>query len=87
MKKGKHTLGERDFVVCAYATWEGGPGWANSPIWYIVRDGNGVLREECLQPDEQSVEMRAIFRYSAMTAEDMRKAVILHLRRSGGGGR
>ena len=49
-----------DQVVTAYAEYSSGPGWANAPIWIIVRNG-GDLREECLQPKEQTREMQVLF--------------------------
>jgi hypothetical protein len=52
-------------VVCAFAERASGPGWANSPLWYIVRDGNGVLSMECLQPEEQGPEITMIYDVSA----------------------
>jgi len=48
-------------VVCAFAEKAHGPGWGNQPVWFITRDGNGVLRQECLQPDEQSAEIAALY--------------------------
>src|SRR5438552_91090 len=47
-------LADDDAIVTAYAESAAGPGWANSPIWVIVRRRDGNLRMECLQPDEQT---------------------------------
>lgn len=54
-----------DTVVCAYAEPAAGPGWANSPVWVIVRDERHVLREVCLQPQDQSREMRLFYSMSS----------------------
>lgn len=47
-------LREGESVITAWCEGAAGPGWANSPVWYIVRDGDGRLRQECLQPSEQT---------------------------------
>lgn len=47
-------LNEHDHIVAVVAKPASGPGWSNTPLWIIVQDGNGDLRRECLQPDEQS---------------------------------
>ena len=56
---------EGDFIVTAYAQSAPGPGWGNSPLWVIVRDAAGVLREECIQPEEQTETMHLLYRASA----------------------
>lgn len=71
-------LGKYEHVVCAFAEHATGPGWANQPIWVIIQDGDGKLRRECLQPEEQTPEMRTLFNVSvaangAMTAAVRRK--------------
>ena len=70
MSKRKPT---QETVLTAYAEGASGPGWANQPIWVIVRDGNGALRQECIQPERQTAEMLTLYRISqsahlAMTA-------------------
>lgn len=61
MKKVK-PIGEYEHVICAYAQHANGPGWANGPLWYIVRNKQtGVLREECLQPNEQSIGLHLVY--------------------------
>lgn len=57
-------LKKTDYIVTAYADTCGGPGWANKPIWLIVRDQDGKLREECVQPDEQTTEMHILYEVS-----------------------
>lgn len=60
MKLGKH-----DRVVAAFAEPASGPGWANTPLWLIIQEGDGKLRRECLQPDEQSEGMRLLYATAA----------------------
>lgn len=50
-----------DTIVTAYAQHAAGPGWGNSPLWVIVRSSDGRLREECLQPEEQTREMQLFY--------------------------
>ena len=69
-------LAEGDSIVTAYAEAASGPGWTNSPVWVIVRDINGKLRQECLQPDEQSDEIRLLYPLSSNLHGMMIKAVV-----------
>jgi hypothetical protein len=67
-------LQPRETIVTAYAESASGPGWANSPVWVIVRAEDHTLRQECIQPDEQTSEMRILYSVSqaahiAMTRE------------------
>jgi hypothetical protein len=66
---------ERHSIVTAWAERASGPGWSNALVWVIVRDGNGVLRQECLQPEEQTAEMHHLFGVSAAAAQAMLIAV------------
>lgn len=62
-------------VVTAFAEYAAGPGWANRPIWVIVRGADQRLREECIQPEDQTAEMHALFRVSNAAHEAMTSAV------------
>jgi len=63
MSKPRLRTGES--VVCAFAERAAGPGFANSPIWVVIQSNNGVLRKECLQPNDQSNEMLVLYNISA----------------------
>lgn len=54
-------LGEHDRIVTAWCERHSGPGWGNSPVHVIIRDGNQKLREEYLQPGEQPPGLAAIY--------------------------
>lgn len=69
----KLTKGEG--IVTAYAEAAGGPGWANTPVWVIVRGADGTLREECLQPNEQTPGMITLYVVSAAANYAMRAEV------------
>lgn len=62
-------------VVTAYAETASGPGWSNAPIWVITRDSNNVLHQECLQPDEQTPEMAALYAVSSAAHASMVRLV------------
>ena len=54
-------LAADEHVVTAYAQRAAGPGWANTPLWVIIQDGNGKLRKECLQPEQQSGDIYLLY--------------------------
>lgn len=65
MQTIKPKLSKFERIVCAYAQPASGPGWANNPLWLIVRGEDGKLREEVLQPDQQSKEVAQLYAISA----------------------
>lgn len=71
----KFDFEEGDRVVCAFAQKADGAGWANWPLWVIIRDRGGELREECLQPDEQTSEMQMLYKVSDVITCEMTKLV------------
>lgn len=54
-----------DQIICAYAKAVSGPGWANEPLWVIIRGADNVLRDECIQPDERPPGIDQIYDISA----------------------
>ncbi|AIV88501.1 hypothetical protein [Burkholderia pseudomallei] len=60
----KLKIGKDERVITAFAEPAAGPGWRNQPIWVIIRDGNGQLRQECIQPEQQTYEMLLLYRAS-----------------------
>lgn len=62
-------------IITAFAEYATGPGWENRPLWVIVRGADMQLRQECIQPEEQTAEMHALFRVSNAAHEAMRSAV------------
>jgi hypothetical protein len=56
------TYSKSDRVVCVYARKASGPGWRNRPLWVVLEDRRtGKMREECLQPSEQSEGMQCLY--------------------------
>lgn len=67
---------EHDEIITAYAMRAGGPGWANQPVWVVVRSRlDGSYREECLQPDDLTAEAWALYDISEATHKAMRGVV------------
>lgn len=64
-------------IVTAWAESASGPGWANQPVWVLVRERCGKLRIECLQPDEQSRDIHTLYRVSSSAHDAMVAAVVL----------
>lgn len=63
-------------IVCAYAENASGPGWSNSLVWVIERDGNGRLHQRAIQPEDQTAEMVALFQVCAASHVALTKAVM-----------
>ena len=58
-----------------------GPGWANTPLWIYWRDpGGGEIHQECLQPEEQTGDMRGMFSTLAAAHTVMLRVVSAALR-------
>lgn len=64
-------LKKGDYIVTAWAEYVGGPGWSNAPIWVIVKGADGVLRQECIQPNDQTEGMYYLFSASAAVSSSM----------------
>jgi len=62
-------------IVTAFADYASGPGWANRPIWVIVRGADLKLREECIQPEQHTADMVALFSVSHAAHSAMTGAV------------
>jgi hypothetical protein len=69
-------FGEHDQVVTAYAQHAHGPGWANQPVWVVVRSRlDGAYRLECLQPEDLTREIWALYEVSQAAHKAMMNAV------------
>ncbi len=75
-------LGEHDTIITADAESANGPGWANQPIWVVVKSRlDGAIRVECIQPNEQSREMLTLYRISEEAHKAMTVWVEHHFRK------
>jgi len=62
-------------IVIAWAENCAGPGWTNTPIWYIERLPDGELKQGSLQMNEQTKKMATIFPYSHQASSHMTRLV------------
>jgi len=69
------TLDDGDTILTAYAESARGPGWSNTPIWVIVRARTGRLRQDCIQPAEQTRDMELLCSISECVNTKMVAAV------------
>lgn len=63
-----------DLIVTAFCQPASGPGWSNCPLWVIVKR-DGVLIEECIQPNEQSELMMHLYKLSSAIQTEMMFAI------------
>lgn len=64
-----------EHVVTAWGERCAGPGWANHPVWVLIRDvRDGKLRIDCVQPADQSDAMSDTFPWSALAHQQMCRA-------------
>lgn len=65
-----------DHIITAFGQSASGPGWGNSPVWIIVQSRlDGSIRQECIQPEDQTVEIHHLYRVSQAAHEAMTEAV------------
>lgn len=61
-KRPLHVLvGRGERVIAVVPQRAAGPGWANAPTWVYIATNDGRLREECIQPDERTPELHALY--------------------------
>ena len=72
-KKIKLARGERVIAVIPEVCF--GPGWANSPVFVYIERNDGTLRTECIQPDERTAKLDALFSPGAAMAQALISAV------------
>ncbi len=68
-------LNKGETIVTAYAEHASGPGWSNVPIWVIIRTQGHSLRIECVQPEDQTPTMIALYKVSEAAHLSMTQAV------------
>lgn len=59
-------------VIAVVPEYCAGPGWANAVVWVYIENHDKTLRTECLQPEEQTPLMHALYTPGAA----MHKALI-----------
>lgn len=69
-------LNPDEHIIAVVPAFAAGPGWSNQPVWvYIEQSATKKLRTECIQPDEQTPEMRALFAPGAVMAAALVRSV------------
>jgi hypothetical protein len=68
LKKGETILATR-FAASS------GPGWSNRLVWVYIRDSDGNIREDAIQPEEQTELMAQMFRAVAHVDSTMIKEI------------
>ncbi|QRD62613.1 hypothetical protein H8Z72_22935 (plasmid) [Xanthomonas citri pv. citri] len=69
-------LSEHERIVAVVPQRAAGPGWGNSPTWvHIVDYANNTHREECIQPEERTPELHALYAPAAAMTEALLAAV------------
>ena len=69
---------KRETLITAWARPAMGPGWSNTPIWYLVKvdDEHGShLEERCLQPDQQNKKLAILYPIAATVDNVLMDAV------------
>lgn len=66
---------KHDTIVAVAAIPASGPGWSNTPLWVVVKNRDGKLREECLQPEEQGSAVLGLYRIAAAVHTAMVHAI------------
>lgn len=62
MKPVTIKLNRNEKVVAVVPTYAAGPGWANAPAWvHIVDYATNKHRCECIQPEERTPALDALF--------------------------
>ena len=79
MKKNKVRLAlnlkEGDHIETAWAKFAAGPGWANQPLWVLIKRASGKYEVACLQPEEYTPDVRMLYAISNVVCDSMTAAV------------
>lgn len=69
-------IGNEDEIVTAFAEYSSGHVLNKRQLWVIVRGEDNKLRQECIKLEDQSDEMRTLFRLSNVAHAAMSEAVM-----------
>lgn len=69
-------LGQSEKIIAVVPQWAAGPGWANAPTWvHIVDHATDKYRCECIQPDERTAALHALYAAGAAMCSALVDAV------------
>lgn len=74
-------IDDDEYVVTAYGETAAGPGWSNQPLWVILRNSSGRIRQIAIQPEQQTADMIALYAVSNVVHRQMAAAVKSYLKR------
>lgn len=75
----KVSLHKDEKIIAVVPEFAHGPGWTNSPLWvYIAGNGLKSLRTVCIQPEQQTAEMRTLFAPGAAMAAALVGTIRIH---------
>ncbi len=57
-------LNKNERIIAAWAERANGPGWANTPLWFIIQKNDGSFRQECLQPEFHTPAISLLYNIS-----------------------
>lgn len=62
MKPKEIKLEQGERVIAIVPERAVGPGWGNAPVWVWIGDAaTGKCRQECIQPEERTEAMHALY--------------------------
>lgn len=69
-------LAPGEYIAAVVPEFASGPGWSNRPLWVYIGTGRGhEMRCECIQPEQQTRDMRIMFATLAAAHSQMLAAV------------
>ena len=71
----KIVLAENEKIIAVVPEYASGPGWANLPLWVHIVNNQNKYRVECIQPNDQTLEMQILFRLCCDAHYAMMKAI------------
>lgn len=69
------TIHPDEYVLAVVPEFASGPGWSNAPLSVHIVTRDWKLRTVCIQPYEQTPEMRAMFAAGCAMCNALRHAV------------
>ena len=68
-------LQEGETIIAVVPEYASGPGWANQPLWIHIVGNQNKHRVECIQPEDQTLEIFTLFHLCHDAHRAMLKAI------------
>lgn len=76
MKKERTiALGDNEHIIAVVPEYADGPGWRNAPTWVYIRASDLSVRSECIQPNERTLELHALFAAGAAMCGALKSSI------------